>query len=241
MVVVRGKERDNWCSYSQTQDLLAILGLLLWSTALLQGTCLVLFYQGTNYCQGNRHAWQLHLRSPSSTKATSLLVLYRSYCHLWLLTLVLFWSSYQGTGLSSGNHAMQGCSLDSRCFSHFSNWWNWGSSRSHSIHLHLKKLAKWSCLRATTLPSQHVLLSFLNAHNSKSTHPHLQSLAFLTDAQSAWLRSPFLDTEVSLLNLTECFDSLYPEICPGYRLLDNFPYHVSFYSCDCSNGRTRKL
>jgi len=48
----------------------------------------------TNYCQGNGHAWQLHSRSLSSTKATSLLVLCCSYCHLWLSTLVFLWSSY---------------------------------------------------------------------------------------------------------------------------------------------------
>jgi len=41
------------------------------------------------------------------------------------------------------------------------------------IHLYLKKLAMQSCLRATTLPSQHALLSLLSAHNSKSAHPHL--------------------------------------------------------------------
>ena len=69
----------------------------------------------------------------------------------------------------------------------------------------------------------------------------LQSLALLTDAQSARLRSPLLDTEASLLNLIERFDSLYPEICPGCRLLDNFPDYVSFHPCDRSNGRTRKL
>ena len=109
------------------------------------------------------------------------------------------------------------------------------------IHLHLKKLAKQSCFRAAMLSSQHTLLSLLSAHNSKGAHPHPQSLALLTDAQSAWLRSPLLDTEVSLLNLTECFDSLYPEICLGCRLLDNFPDHVSFHSCDHFNGRTRKL
>jgi len=109
------------------------------------------------------------------------------------------------------------------------------------IHLHLKKLAKRSCLRAAMLPSQHALLSLLSARNSKGAHPHLQSLAFLTDAQSARLRSPLLDTEASLLNLIERFDSLYPEIRPGCRLLDNFPDYVSFHPCDRSNGRTRKL
>jgi len=43
------------------------------------------------------------------------------------------------------------------------------------IHLHLKKLAKQSCLRAATLPSQHALLSLLSARNSKGAHPHPQS------------------------------------------------------------------
>jgi len=88
------------------------------------------------------------------------------------------------------------------------------------------------------LPSQHALLSLLSTRNSKSAHPHPQSLALLTDAQSAQLRSPLLNTEASLLNLTERFDSLHPEIRPGYRLLDNFPDHVSFHPCDRSNGRT---
>jgi len=109
------------------------------------------------------------------------------------------------------------------------------------IHLYLKKLAKRLCLRAAMLPSQHALLSLLSARNSKNAHSYPQSLALLTDAQSAWLRSPLLNTEVSLFNLTECFDSLHPEIRPGCRLLDNFSDYVSFHSCDCSNGCTHKL
>ena len=109
------------------------------------------------------------------------------------------------------------------------------------IYLHLKKLVKRFCLRAAMLPSQHALLSLLSARNSKGAHPHPQSLALLTDAQSAWLRSPLLDTKASLLNFIEHFDSLHPEIRPGCRLLDNFPDHVSFHLCDHSNGRTRKL
>jgi len=55
------------------------------------------------------------------------------------------------------------------------------------------------------------------------------------------LRSPLLDTEVLLLNLTECFDSLHPEIHLGCRLLDNFPDHVSFHPYDRFNGHTHKL
>ena len=109
------------------------------------------------------------------------------------------------------------------------------------IHLYLKKLAKRSCLRATTLPSQHALLSLLSVRNSKGAHPYPQSLALLTDAQSARLRSPLLDTEASLLNLTERFNSLHPKTCPGCRLLDNFPDHVSFHPYDRSNGCTHKL
>jgi len=55
------------------------------------------------------------------------------------------------------------------------------------------------------------------------------------------LRSPLLDTEASLLNLTEHFNSLHLEIYPGCRLLDNFPDHISFHPCDHSNGHTCKL
>ena len=102
------------------------------------------------------------------------------------------------------------------------------------IQLHLKKLLKQSCLRAVTLPSQHTLMSLLSAHNSKSTCPYSQFLALLTDAQSAWLRSPLLDTEASLLNLTEHFSPLHPKMCPGHRLLDNFPDRISFHPCDHS-------
>ena len=102
------------------------------------------------------------------------------------------------------------------------------------IHLHLKKLVKRSCLRAVTLPSQHALMSLLSARNSKGASPHSQSLA-LTDAQSARLKSPLLDTEAALLNLTERFSPLDSEMHLGYRLLDDFPGHVSFYLCDCSN------
>ena len=36
--------------------------------------------------------------------------------------------------------------------------------------------------------------------------PHPQSLALLNDAQCARLKGPFLDTEASLLNLTERFN-----------------------------------
>ena len=109
------------------------------------------------------------------------------------------------------------------------------------IHLHLKKLAKQSCLRAAMLPSQHAILPLLSACNSKGAHPHPQSLALLTNAQSTWLRSPLLDTEALLFNLTECFDSLHSEIRPGCRLLNNFSDHISFHPCDHSNGCTRKL
>ena len=109
------------------------------------------------------------------------------------------------------------------------------------IHLYFKKLVKRSCLRATMLFSQHALLSLLSARNSKGAHPHPQSLALLTNVQSARLRSSLLNTKASLLNLTECFDSLHPEIRPGCRLLNNFPDHISFHPCDRSNGHTRKL
>ena len=45
-------------------------------------------------------------------------------------------------------------------------------------------------------------------------------------------RPKILDTEASLLNLTECFDSLHTEATPGCKLLNNFPDCISFYPCN---------
>ena len=103
------------------------------------------------------------------------------------------------------------------------------------IQLHLKKLVKWSCLWTTTLPSQHALMSLLSVRNSKDTYPHPQSLALLNDAQCTRLKSPLLDTEASLLNLTEHFNPLDAEATPGCRLLDSFSDHISFHPCNHSS------
>ena len=108
------------------------------------------------------------------------------------------------------------------------------------IYLHFKKLVKRSCLRAATLPSQHALMSLLSAKHSKGTPPHPQSLALLNDTQCACLKGPLLDTEASLLNLTECFNSLYAEATPGCRLLDSFPDCISFHPCNRSSLRDCK-
>ena len=108
------------------------------------------------------------------------------------------------------------------------------------IHLHLKKLVKRSCLRAATLPSQHALMSLLSAKHSKGTPPHPQSLALLNDIQYARLKGPLLDTEASLLNHTECFDSLHAEATLGCRLLDSFPDRISFHPCNRSSLRDCK-
>ena len=79
------------------------------------------------------------------------------------------------------------------------------------------------------------VMSLLSARNSKGTHPHPQSLALLNDAQCACLKGPLLDTEASLLNLTECFNPLDAEATPGCRLLDSFPNCISFHSCNRSS------
>ena len=108
------------------------------------------------------------------------------------------------------------------------------------IHLHLKKLVKQSCLRAATLPSQYALMSLLSAKHFKGTPPHPQFLALLNDIQYACLKGPLLDTEASLLNLTECFDLLHVEATPGCRLLDSFPDRISFHPCNRSSLRDCK-
>jgi len=108
------------------------------------------------------------------------------------------------------------------------------------IQLHFKKLVKQSCLRAATLPSQHALMSLLSAKHSKEASPHPQSLALLNDTQCAHLKGPLLDTEASLLNLTECFNPLHTEATLGCRLLDSFPNCISFHPCNNSSLRDCK-
>ena len=49
-----------------------------------------------------------------------------------------------------------------------------------------------------------------------------------------------LNTEASLLNLTEYFDLLHAEATPGCRLLDSFPDHISFHLCNYSSLRDCK-
>ena len=103
------------------------------------------------------------------------------------------------------------------------------------IYLHLKKLTKQSCLRTATLPLQYTLIFLPSARNSKGTSFYSQSLALLSNTQCACLKSSLLDTEVSLLNLTEYFNLFDTKTILGCRLLDSFPNHISFHLCNCSS------
>ena len=78
-------------------------------------------------------------------------------------------------------------------------------------------------------------MSLLSTRNSKGTYPHPQSLALLNDAQYTHLKGSLLDTEALLLNLTEHFNPFNAKAIPGYRLLDNFPDFIPFYSCNHSS------
>ena len=49
------------------------------------------------------------------------------------------------------------------------------------------------------------------------------------------MNGSLLDTEASLLSLTECFNPLDAEATPGCRLLDSFSEHISFYPCNRSS------
>jgi len=75
-------------------------------------------------------------------------------------------------------------------------------------------------------------MSLFSARNSNGACPHPQLLALLNNIQYAYLKNPLLDTEVLLLNLTEYFNSFDTKAIPDYRLLDNFPDHISFHPCN---------
>ena len=82
-------------------------------------------------------------------------------------------------------------------------------------------------------------MSLLSARNSKGTCSHPQSLTPLNDVQCTCLKGPLLDTEASLLSLTECFNPLDAKTTPGCRLLDSFTNHISFYPCNRSSLNNR--
>ena len=75
----------------------------------------------------------------------------------------------------------------------------------------------------------------LSARNSKSTSPYSQLLALLSNIQCACLKSSLLNTEVSLLNLTEYFNLFDTEAIPDCRLLDSFFDRIYFHLCNCSS------
>ena len=78
-------------------------------------------------------------------------------------------------------------------------------------------------------------MSLLSVRSLKSTCPLLLLLAFLSDIHCAHLKSSLLYTEVLLLNLTKCLNSLDAETILYYRLLDSFTDHIFFYYCNCSS------
>ena len=82
-------------------------------------------------------------------------------------------------------------------------------------------------------------MSLLSARNSKGTPPHPQSLVLLNDTQCAHLKSPLLNTEASLLNLTKRFNPLDAEATPGCRLLDSFSDCIPFHPCNRSSLNDR--
>jgi len=78
-------------------------------------------------------------------------------------------------------------------------------------------------------------MSLLSVRSLKSTCSLLLLLAFLSDIHCAHLKSSLLDTEVLLLNLTKCLNSLDAEAILYHRLLDSFTDHIFFYYCNCSS------
>ena len=102
------------------------------------------------------------------------------------------------------------------------------------IYLYLKKLVKEFCLKTATFPLQYILISLLSAKYSKGVSSHPQSLVLLNNIQCVCLKGSVLYIKASLLN------PLDTEATLGYRLLDNFPDHISFHSCNHSSLRDCK-
>ena len=108
------------------------------------------------------------------------------------------------------------------------------------ILLHLKKLLGQSQLRVESLPRQHALRALLDRHHSKGAEPHPMAIACLTAKQNLRLKSPIQDINHCLNQVHPAFNTLNPELRPGFCIMDLFPNHISFFPVKYMDDTARR-
>ncbi|CAA7268138.1 unnamed protein product [Cyclocybe aegerita] len=90
------------------------------------------------------------------------------------------------------------------------------------VHLMLKKLVTHAVYHIATLSGTHPLRSMMGERLLKQAKPHACSAALMTPAMRGKVKSTVMEVDKCVHTLTENFEPLAPEACPGDRLLDRF-------------------
>ena len=106
-----------------------------------------------------------------------------------------------------------------------------------SIHLHLQKISSRHQLRTASLPSNHAINLLLESRHSKKSLPHCLSLEKMTTKQWLKIKSSILDTNNCLNGILPSFNK---KLLFGFRIVDNFPNHFSFYPVNHKNKESRE-
>ena len=97
------------------------------------------------------------------------------------------------------------------------------------INLHLKKLSGRSQLQAYSLPSNHILCSFIEPREDLLYYQHLLSLGGLTRYQYNLIKSSLVNIDDWYNKVFSSFNPLYPELLSSNRVIDIFSDCFSFH------------
>ena len=109
------------------------------------------------------------------------------------------------------------------------------------INLHLQKISGKSQLCSYSLPSNHILCSFLEARLHLLSTQHALSLNFLTRHQCKHIRGHLVDMDNQYNKVFPSFNPLNPEFSPGCRIIDMFNSHFSFHLFSKHSNQNLKL
>ena len=97
-----------------------------------------------------------------------------------------------------------------------------------SIKFHLQKLTRRSQLRPLSLPSNHIIRSFMDNPSNSSKKPIPYSINSLTNRQRNIAKGHLIDSSNKIYGIFPSFSPLHPEFVLGSQIIDNFLNRFSF-------------
>ena len=105
------------------------------------------------------------------------------------------------------------------------------------IKLNLKKLGGKAQLQALTLPTNHIICSFMDSSFGSSNNPHPSSLSNFTSHQRKKIKGHLVDTNNRSHGLFLVFSPTHSELTLGSQIIDTFldRFSFNFYMKEKSN------